>query len=407
MMIEELLKNLEYLKDNKTLLNSFDKDINEIFNNSLNDIMKRWIKQYPMFKPFSGLVSIRINDREFYLPFGNNKYDKNTIFDIASMSKAYTEVILFNVIDEYNLTLETRIKELTKLYSGDAANLTMMDLISFNNEYLTQGDIRNCTNKEDAIKVLRTVYLDKSLCGIYKYTDIPLMILADVLESYTGLNYKELFNKYIIDKYKLEHTYLDVNNDNYVTINKNLTNDPKANIMGGYHGHCGVKTTGEDFNFFLSQLLDNKYRELLITPTKTKEKDGQLKVGKALVGNFNLPTKTGNGLSSSYVTKEGFAIQGSVRCHGESCNFHIDGKEYRVTSSIFIDLYTQYESIKKLESISGKIYTRLYNVDDFGELIMCDVRDIIKYTAEYKELTNVVGICRTVALYKILMEEGK
>ncbi len=406
-MIEELLKNLEYLNDNKALLNSLDKDINDVFDKSLKDITDRWIKQYPMFKPFSGLVSIRINDKDFYLPFGNNKYDKNTIFDIASMSKAYTEVILFSVVDEYNISLETKIKELTQLYSGDVAELTLMDLISFGNEYLTQGDMRNCTNREDAIKVLRTVYLDKTLSGIYKYTDIPLMILSDVLESYTGLSYKELFNKYIIDKYNLKRTYLDIDSDNYVTINKNLTNDPKANIMGGYHGHCGVKTTGEEFNIFLSHLLDNKYKDLLITPTKMKEKDGHLKMGKALVGNFNLPTKKGDGLSSSYVTKEGFAIQGSVRCHGESCNFYINGKEYRVTSSIFIDLYTQYKSIKELERINGKIYTRLYNVDDFGELIMCDVRDIIKYTAEYKEITNLVGICRTIVLYKMLKEEGK
>ena len=113
------------------------------------------------------------------------------------------------------------------------------------------------------------------------------------------------------------------------------------------------------------------------------------------------------GLSSSYVTKDGFAIQGSVRCHGESCNFYINGKEYRVTSSIFIDLYTQYKSLKELESQTEKIYTKVYNVDDYGELIMCDVRDVIKYTEEYKELTNAVGICRTIALYNYLKKEGE
>lgn len=406
-MVNEILNNLEFLQDKELLKSNIDKDMNEVFNILLDDIMKRWINKYPMFEPFSGLISIRINDEDYYIPFGKNKYDKETIFDIASMSKVYTEMILFSVLDDYNLSLDTKVKDICSLYKEDISELTLMDLISFNNEYRTEKDIRECHNKKEALEALRTAYLVPSLKGIYKYTDIPLMILADVLEDYTRISYKKLFNKYIIDKYNLRNTYLDIDSDKYVTINKNLTNDPKANIMGGYHGHCGVKSTSEDFNKFLSQVLDCKYKDLLITPSKTTTLEGETRVEKALVGNFNLPNKKELGLSTSYVTKEGFAIQGSVRCHGESCNFYIDGKEYRVTSSIFIDLYTQYKSLKELESQTGKIYTKIYNVDDYGELIMCDVRDVIKYTEEYKELTNAVGICRTIALYNYLKKEGE
>lgn len=402
-MIDEILKQLKFItkKEKDELKNLVGNNTEDYFYNAFDKLMNEWNKEYPLFDIPSGMVSIKVNDNTLYLPYGNNKYTKDTIFDIASMTKLYTEMILFDVIDDYDIKLDNKISDLVDFYK-DIDYLTIRDLISFNNDYRTKIDIRECTNKKEALNALRTAYIVPEGIGLYKYTDLPIMILTDILETYTGIEYKDLFNKYIIDKYNLKHTYLDINDDNFISINKNMTNDPKANIMGGYYGHCGVKATSEDFIKFLSQVLDSKHKDLFLTTSLTKNPDGTIRTNKALLGNVNLPTKGIETLASAYLPKEGFAIQGSVRCHGETCNFYIDGKEYRITISIFMDLYLQYDNMKKYEKETDSIYTKEYEVEGKGLLKMCDVRNVMKYTTHYKSFINMVGVCKILELYKYI-----
>ena len=176
--------------------------------------------------------------------------------------------------------------------------------------------------------------------------------------------------------------------------------------MGGYYGHCGIKTTPTDFLKFFSTVLSHKHNKLFTTLSKTLKDDGTLCVNKALIGNSNLPVLIGNTLASEYVTKDGFAIQGSVRCHGETSNYIINGKEYRITSSLFMDLYTQYDNVKKYEKETGKTISKEYDADTRKGLLMTDIRTIIPYTGAFKELTNLVGTVSALELYNILKKDN-
>lgn len=407
-MKEVIINNLDHINsdDKNKLFNILNDNDNvfDYFNTEYNAIMSKWHKDFNDFDIPSGLISININGKISYISFGKNKYDGNTIFDIASMTKIYTEFILFSVIEDYNLNLNNKISDLVSEYKN-INYLSLMDLISFNNTYYTKIDIRNCTNRNDAIKALRTVYIDKEKENNYLYTDLPIMILTDILEMYTHLSYKELFDKYIIKKYSFKNTFLDINNKNYLTINDNYVNDPKANIMGGYYGHCGVKASSKDFVTFLNMVFDSKYSYLFTLLTETKNNDGSKCMNKARIGNFNLSVTDDNSLASKYLPSKGFAIQGSVRCHGETCIFNINNKEYRVSSSIFIDLYTQYDNILKYEEKNGVVISKKYNIDNKNDLIMCDVRSLLSYKGTYKEITNLVGICRIIELYKYIKNE--
>jgi hypothetical protein len=407
-MIEQILKNLKYLrleqKDTLTQLLQKNADANEYFNSTINNIFNEWHEEHKCFDIPSGIVSICINGNIKYYPFGKTKYTKDNIFDIASMTKLYTEMMIFDFMDDYGFNFKTKIKDMVDFYD-DIKELTIMDLLSFNNEFKTKYDVRECHNKKEAINALRTAYIEPKKTGIYKYTDLPSMILTDIMETITKKEYKELFNKYIIDKYKLNETYLEVDSNKYITLNKGLTNDPKANIMGGYYGHCGIKTTPTDFLKFFSTVLSHKHNKLFTTLSKTLKDDGTLCVNKALIGNSNLPVLIGNTLASAYVTKDGFAIQGSVRCHGETSNYVINGKEYRITSSLFMDLYTQYDNVKKYEKETGKTISKEYDADIRKGLLMTDIRTIIPYTGAFKKLTNLVGTVSALELYNILKKD--
>lgn len=407
-MLNNIIQNINYItkEDIHELETLFEiSDIEEYVYSSYRKLMEQWNQEYPMFDIPSGMIGVRVNDTEYYYSIGEKEYTKDTIFDIASMTKLYTEFVLFAFLEEYHLSLDTKLKELTNVYPN-IEEMTILDLLEFKSTYRTTVDIRNCTNKKDAVDALRTVYTLEEKAGYYLYTDLPIMILTDVMEMYSGRSYQELFQRYIIEKYQLMDTYLAIDSDRYVTVNKGMTNDPKANIMGGYYGHAGVKTTSKDFNTFLYHVMNSQYVDLFVTPSRVIDDVTDLPiVMKGIIGNSNISNVELEGMASKYLPALGFAVQGSVRCHGETMKFVIDEKEYTVSSCIFLDLYTQVENIKKYEQETGKILTKEYDVDGYGPLIMCDVRGLLPYSGVYKELTNVVGKARVLELIKYIKNE--
>ncbi|MBQ7890821.1 MAG: beta-lactamase family protein [Erysipelotrichaceae bacterium] len=404
-MLNNIIQNINYItkEDIHELETLFEiSNIEEYVYSSYHKLMEQWNQEYPMFDIPSGMIGIRMNDTEYYYSIGAKEYTEDTIFDIASMTKLYTEFVLFAFLEEYHLSLDTKLKELTTVYPN-IEEMTILDLLEFKNTYRTTVDIRNCTNKKDAVDALRTVYTLEEKAGYYLYTDLPIMILTDVMEMYSGRSYQELFQQYIIEKYQLMDTYLAIDSDRYVTVNKGMINDPKANIMGGYYGHAGVKTTSKDFITFLYHVMNSQYVDLFVTPSRVIDDVTDLPiVMKGIIGNSNISNVELEGMASKYLPALGFAVQGSVRCHGETMKFVIDEKEYTVSSCIFLDLYTQVENIRKYEQETGKILTKEYDVDGYGPLIMCDVRSLLSYQGVYKELTNVVGKARVMELSRYL-----
>ena len=410
-MIEKIIDNVYCISEEKkkelyTLLSN-NTDTLDFINSNYERIMNKWHKKYNMFDIPNGLLTISIDGNNKYYNLGNKIYDESTIFDLASISKLYTEMMLFDFIEDYNLSLDTKIKDIVDIYES-INDLTLFDLIRFNNTYYTKIDIRNCTNKIDGLKALRTIYRDKEKEGIFLYTDLPLMVLTDIMEIYSKMEYKDLFNKYIISKYDLKETYLVVDSEKYLTVNKGYVNDPKANIMGGYYGHAGIKTTSRDFMKFFNKVLDSKYIDLFTTRSDAVTKEGKKADLVACIGNINLSTIDDDSIASQYLTKCGFAVQGSVRCHAETCKVNIDGVDHTVSFCLFIDLYTQSENIKKYESETGNIISKEYYVDNAGKLIMNDIRNILSYKQKpsyFKELLNNIGKIKYNELYKFLKEK--
>ena len=223
------------------------------------------------------------------------------------------------------------------------------------------------------------------------------------------MSYKKLFDKYIIDMYDLKETYLEVDSEDYLTINKKGVNDPKANIMGGYYGHAGVKVTSGDFSRFLKIISDNKILDKYLVRSKYIRKEDNLKADNvAIIGNLSLGTKDGISLASIYSSKKSYTIQGSVRCHAESNEFIIDGKSHFASFCFFCDLYTQYENAKEYEKVSGKTITKEYEVDKLGKLKLCDIRSLLSYKVKpgfFKEIIDVISKSKLIELYNSLNEK--
>ncbi len=408
-MIDKILSNLVYInnEEKNTLKNLLGSNIEAktYLEQKYFEIMSKWVEEYSCFDIPSCIITISIDGENNYFSFGKKKYNENNIFDLASMTKLYTEDILFSIIDESNITLDTKIGSITDLYK-DISHLSIRDLLSFNHTYLTKIDIRNCKNYEEGIKALRTIYLNKEEEGHYLYTDLPIMVLTDLLSIYTKKSFSKLFNKYILKKYNLTDTYLLVDSPNYITLNKGYVNDPKANIMGGFYGHAGVKASSKDFiSFFNKSFINNKNLDLFLTNNNTYKKDGSFANGVGQIGNINLPLKDGFSISSRYLSNCGYAIQGSTRCHAEICKIIIDNKEHILSFSIFMDLYTQYNNIKKYEAKFNKSMTKEYIIDNNQKLVMTDIRKLLDYRAKpslFKELIDEINLSKYNEFYNYL-----
>ena len=399
-MNEEILKNLNNIdkKRYSELLELLDSSVNtnNYFQDNYSFIMDKWHKNNDMFCIPNILSCVYINGECNYYLKG---LKKDNIFDLASMSKVYTEYILFCVIKDYRISLYSKISQLVSEYR-DIGDLSLFDLLKFKNTFYTKIDIRQCKNRINALKALRTAYIDEEKKGYYLYSDLPIMILTDILELYTKMDYKDLFNKYIIKKHKLNNTYLEIDSKKYISINKKGVNDPKANIMGGFYGHAGVKATAEDFCKFLSIILDNEYYELFTSDASVYKINGERKyVG--IIGNSNISDKNNMSLASIYLPSNGFAVQGSVRCHAEACIFNVNGEEYKVITCIFNDLYTQYDNALEYEKKHDVIITRKYKVGK-KLLKMCDIRKVLPYDGAYKEIVDLMGKIRTIDLKKYI-----
>ena len=253
--------------------------------------------------------------------FGGNidclerKMPDDALFDIASMTKFYTQIIAYNLINEGVFSYNDKIKDLdSRFYNVE--DLTIGDVLSFTTEFKTDGRL---SEKQSIGEALNCLYGVKVVATKkYNYNDIGMMIIKEVMEGVTQKSYKELLDKYIVEKLDLKNTHLIVPEKKIerLTGSSNASigkvNDPSALSVGGYSGHAGVFAANDDLirlgkAVFNSALLSDRAVKDAYTPG--------LKVNRGIMGNTY--TSHEQGIDMSYVDilepKTNFAIQGSTR----------------------------------------------------------------------------------------------
>lgn len=250
------------------------------------------------------------------------KMKEDAMFDIASMSKMYTQVILFNLIKEGAISLEDKVFNLDFRFIN-LKDVTIRELSEFSVDFQTPGNITLMSNIEDAKEALYHAriaeYSDGNIKrGKYFYNDFGMMILKEVMESVTGKTYPELMDEYIISKLGISHTKLIVPTEQKELLtgspnaSKGAVNDSKAIAVGGYSGHAGVFASSDDLIKFGKGI-----EEGTVLPKEflSKNYTPGMKVNRGIMGNTYVATE--DGIESSYIEtfspKKEFVIQGSTR----------------------------------------------------------------------------------------------
>ena len=321
---EELIKVLtdmeKLIRDNK------DKTPEEIIDLIIQDTIEEYEKVREKYMvpgyTFSSQVG-NINAAVFggKLSTNGSAMTEDALFDIASMTKFYTQIIIYNLINKGYLKRSDKIADLDKSfpYLGD---VTVDDILTFGVAFTTPR-IDKQENSIDAMKAMHEARVVQ--IGKYDYNDIGMMIMKEVAETLTGKTFAELFDIYIISPLKLKNTHLIVPKEKYSLItgslnaNVGLPSDIKACLSkDGYSGHAGAFASYSDIMTMMRAakggiILPNS--EDTYTPGNLETAKGVLKDNMARMGNVYVAHP--KGIDKTWVTgidpKDMSTVSGSTK----------------------------------------------------------------------------------------------
>lgn len=368
---EEVLKVLQdaakIIKDNK------DATPEEIVGVMIEDCVQK-LNGILQNTPTPGIMSslqvdnINVNLHGGLVGPDGKELTRDALFDVASITKLYTEIVAYKLINEGAFKLSDKIKELDPRFEN-VGDLTVEEVIKFITTFNTDGLIEDATTREEAEEKLFTMKVTQHGEN-YNYNDMGLMLMKEVMENVTGKSYAELFKEYIAKPYGLHDTHLIVPEQklHLVTGTPNLdgsVNDLKANAMGGYSGHAGIRVTSDDL-IKLGQAINRDYelKNGLYVPNE-KQMVRSAKIGSAYIEPETYRKKDGTILTGdkaaelSYFGKlapqESVAAQGSTRVIARASNFN--GTDINSTALSNVSSITDEQMLKLIEEENARRLT--------------------------------------------------
>jgi CubicO group peptidase (beta-lactamase class C family) len=386
---EVIKENLNYLT---TLLNdksNKDKTPEEIIKLLFDDVVRSTVEFSEKYNLIPGInVSSKINNVEMNVNLGYKDYNKeekvtnDIMFDIASsISKTYAAIIIYQLVEEGILTPNTKIRDILPELSNLPSNFALAEVTSYYATYNTDLRVDDALSKEHAEQLLNTISIVPGTRDKYNYNDMAAMILLKVAEKVTNKSYVDIIQERIIEPLKLENTvfggHISKDKINLLTgspnVKKGLPNDPKANIMGGIHGHAGIFASTGDAMKVLEGLIKGDFFKLNLRDFYTINEENKV---RALSGQAIIP---GNYYESPVAPKISTGAQGSTRTTATSGIFKINDKNYVLSNAAFTNSASiNPDELRKIAKETNNNLDDYYKVFDNSDTIRVDIRKIVK-----------------------------
>jgi CubicO group peptidase (beta-lactamase class C family) len=199
------------------------------------------------------------------------KNEDETKFPIASLTKTFTAVMIFQLIEEKRLTLDTKLSKFFPQIAN-SEKITIEQMLvhrSGIHNYTLDADYQEWKTKPHSKKELLARFAD------YKpefepnekevYSNTTYILLGYIIENLTKSTYGKQLNKRILKKIGLKNTFLDsdlksANNKavSYSFAAAKWNPVLKRAAAGITAGAGGIVSTTADINRFIAALFDNK-----------------------------------------------------------------------------------------------------------------------------------------------------
>ncbi len=345
---------------------------------------------------------------------------KDSIFDMASITKIFTCLSVLKLADMNVLKLSDNVFELDNRFIH-LGGITIEDLLSFKVPLKTADRIENAQSLEQAEKLVFEIKPNQTQTRLY--SDMGAMVLKYIIEHLTGQTYYDFVRQHILNPCNMQDTVIEVlpkdlsrtvsnnferriQNSDYIVlynIKKGIVNDGKARNINQFkvqlHGHAGMFSTVDDMSklaqaLMQGKIIDAKWLDRIgVNQTGKQNDDGSFsqfhgylcysknpveqnsEVNHFLSGNaFAFGGYTGNQLTIDSANQV-FLFMASNRCHNRVTN--VTGENICMK-----DGYVDW--------IDGNKY--LYNKEYAYERDKYIVRPAIKLALQYRFLECLLEI---------------
>ena len=291
--LDDILNELESIGSNKDELKRLKKMIVPLLeqNNNLEIIINNIIdkiviesKRFLNLKNKDGIQYTTVFISSIYLPtfdgigevnilltggessrISDKKIDENTLFDIASITKLFTLILVLKLSEDGIINLDDKIVDINPDFKG-LEDYTFNDLLRLHGILATDLKIPSASNYKEAYNILKTIYLKNNTRKKNKYNDLGAIIIGKTIEKIMSkrigkdLNLNDIMNEYIFKKADMLNTTYNPDGNN-ISGNggyDSLVHDPSTRALNGITGSAGIFTTSKDLNKLAKALYNNK-----------------------------------------------------------------------------------------------------------------------------------------------------
>lgn len=228
---------------------------------------------------FVGIINNDGTEKYYYgnTAKGENPIDDNTIFEIGSISKVFTSLILADMVihDEVNLddSIDKFLPETVQTPSFDGRNITLLDLSTHTSglpimpNYPLNPDLdkKYEYSKDGIYEYLSDFVIHREIGSQYEYSNTGGSLLGHVLSLHEGKSYEETLKKRVLDNLGMDSTCViecDELQDRFAKPHSLGEQADEANLPDELAGAGAIRSSGNDMLAFLSYAMDLENSEL-------------------------------------------------------------------------------------------------------------------------------------------------
>lgn len=228
------------------------------------------------FKQVPGcIVGIIDGDSTYVFSFGkynsekrSRKINEDDVFETGSITKLYTSYILYQLEKEGKCDLTDKVNQyIPDIFQNPRLDhLSLISLINhqsglplrphgFGSKDKQLQNPYMYYTEEDVLKFFRD-YIPEKEGFIYAHTNYALLEI--IIQQITGMDYDDVFKKYIIDPLQLNHTFVDFpeQKDNYIVPGYDKSgSEVKPWVFSSFRGSEAVKTSMHDALVFVKNII--------------------------------------------------------------------------------------------------------------------------------------------------------
>lgn len=217
----------------------------------------------------NGVSVYKRNFGQNLLP-GNTPYDQNTAYQIGSISKLMTAVMLLQLIEKGQLKLTD---PLSKFYPEipNAKKITIQTMLNHTSglgDYVGQSIENNwlfgkAVGDKAIIEAIKKNDVSSKPGEKFKYSNSAYFLLSRILEKIHHKPYNEILKENILEKTSMPHTFSVLDNPTNIFKSYELKEGSWKEIKEfDFHNCIGlgdITSTPEDLNMFINALFNGKF----------------------------------------------------------------------------------------------------------------------------------------------------